>query len=188
MHPVGIYGASKAAAELIVSSYREDYGIDAVSLRLCWIYGPQRVTDCVVRDMLTSAISGRPFALPYGQRFPRQYLHVDDAARALLRAATTKTTPSGIYNIAGGHLTTLGEVGRIVTDLIPGAQISVADGDDPGDVRQGLFDISAAQRDLDFHPTTGLREGVASYAEWLREQSPRVLTPAPSAIEESRNP
>lgn len=186
-HPVGIYGASKAAAELVVSSFRDDYGVDAVSLRLCWIYGPRRTTDCVIRDMLTAAIDGEPFALPYGRGFPRQYLHVDDAAAALLRAATVSQIPRGVYNIAGGERTTLDEVGRLVAEVVPGARITVAEGDDPGDVRQGLFDISAARHDLDFHPTIGLREGVASYAEWLREQSHRVLPKALSATEGSRN-
>lgn len=172
VRPQGIYGASKAAAELLIRSYRQDYGLDAVSLRLSWIYGPYRVNDCVIRKMLLSALAGIDFTLPFGRDFPRQYLTALDAALALLGAAnrgTTLTRPE--YNVGPGQVTTLAEVGELIAQIVPGSRISLSTGDDPADVRQGRFDIAAATTDLGFTPTVGLREGIASYAEWLRKHA-----------------
>jgi nucleoside-diphosphate-sugar epimerase len=171
VRPVGIYGTSKAAAELVVSSYRADYGLDAVSLRLCWIYGPFRTTDCVIRDMILSAQAGNRFELPYGRDFPRQYLYVDDAAEALLAAATVQTVPLPTYNITGGSVVTLGDLGDLVTRIVPGADVTVAPGDDPGDEWQGRFDTAAAERDLNFTAAVGLEEGITRYSAWLAERS-----------------
>ena len=41
-------------------------------------------------------------------------------------------------------------------------------GDDPGDMRQERFDISAAERDLGYRPNISLEEGIRSYLDWLK--------------------
>jgi UDP-glucuronate 4-epimerase len=72
------------------------------------------------------------------------------------------------YNISGGSWLTLSEVADTVMRVVPGARVEVSAGDDPGDVHQGRFDISAAERDLGYVPKISLEEGVKSYLEWLK--------------------
>jgi UDP-glucuronate 4-epimerase len=86
LHPTTVYGASKAAAEALVDGYGAQYGLDGLSLRIGWVYGPRRSTACTLRDMLRHALAGRPFTLPCGADSHRQYAYVDDMARALVLA------------------------------------------------------------------------------------------------------
>ena len=170
LRPDSIYGASKAAAEHVLDAYRLQFGLDTVSLRISWVYGPRCRTACVIRTMLEYALDGSPCALPYGRDFPRQFVHIDDVARAMVLALDRPDLPQQSYNITGGSQHTIGETAEIVMQTLPNAQITVAEGDDPGDMRQALFDVSAAERDLGYIPQIPLAEGIRSYFDWLKTE------------------
>lgn len=170
LFPGSVYGASKVAGEQLVSTYAQQYGVDGVSLRLSWVFGPRRTTDCVIRTMIEDALSGRPTRMPFGRDFPRQYIHVDDAARALVAALDKPSLPRSVYTITGGTHLTLEQIAEVVRKLLPRADIELGPGADPVDEVQGRFDVSAAARDLDFQPSRSFEQGVAQYAEWLQRR------------------
>lgn len=170
MTPDTMYGASKAAAEHLMNAYKLQFGVDTVSLRIGWVYGPRRSTACLIRQMLIDAMAGNPTQLPYGLNFPRQYVHIDDVCDAMIAALDQPNLPQQAYNITGGSWLTLSEVAEAVMKVIPGARVEVALGDDPGDMWQARFDISAAERDLGYRPKISLEEGIRSYFDWLKTQ------------------
>ena len=167
LHPTTVYGASKAAAEALVDGYAGQFGLDGLSLRIGWAYGPRRSTACTLREMLRHALAGRPFTLSYGADRHRQYVHVDDVARALVLALDAPNPRQRAYNINGGTYVTLGEIAAIVRRVVPGAVIDLVPDVDPLDDRQARFDLSAAARDLGFTPSIGLEDGIRRYADWL---------------------
>lgn len=167
LHPTSIYGASKAAGEALIDGYAAQYGLSGLSLRIGWVYGPRRTTDCAIREMLVHAQAGKLFALPFGADHHRQYVHVDDVARALILALDTESPGQRAYNINGGTYVTLNEIADIVRRLVPSGTIDLASGPDPLDDRQTPFDLTAAARDLGFTARIGLEQGIASYADWL---------------------
>ncbi len=176
LRPSSVYGATKVACEQLIAGYRQQHGLDAVSVRLSWVYGPGRTTDCVVRGMIGDAQAGVPTRLDWGADFPRQFIHVDDAVDALLAAHDAATCPAPVYNATGGTFMTIGEVGQAVTRALDSARIEAAPGPDPLDDYQHRFDISAIARDLGYHPRRSFEEGVKTYADWLAGQA-RTRTP-----------
>lgn len=174
LRPSTVYGASKAASEHLVSSYAQQHGVDGVSLRLSWIYGPRRTTSCAIRTMITDALEGRATELPFGRDFPRQYIYIDDAVDALITALNRPRLPRHVYTVTGGTWMTLGEIAGVVRKVMPAADIKVAEGDDPIDDRQERFDISAAGRDLGYVPKVSLEGGIRAYRDWLAK---RAATP-----------
>lgn len=169
MKPESLYGASKVASEQMVSAYARQYGVDGLSLRLSWVYGPRRTTDCVIRTMLTDAIAGRPTKIGFGADFHRQFIYVRDASDAVVKALDTRALSRTTYNITGGSRVTLQEVASIVKKLYPSADIHLDPGPDPVDEFQEAFDIRAAARDLEFVPQYRLEDGIREYAGWLEE-------------------
>jgi UDP-glucuronate 4-epimerase len=167
LRPGSVYGATKVAGEQLLAGYRAQHGLDAVAVRLCWVYGPGRTTDCVIRTMIEDAQAQRPTRLPFGEDFPRQFIHVDDAVDALLRAHDAPACPRAIYTATGGTFLTIGELGRTVARLLPGADIEVSPGPDPLDDYQHRFDTTAIATDLGFRPRHTLEAGIRAYAEWL---------------------
>jgi nucleoside-diphosphate-sugar epimerase len=171
MAPTSVYGASKVASEQLVSAYARQYGVDGVSLRLSWVYGPRRTTDCVIRTMIADALAERPTRIPFGRDFHRQFIHVEDAARALVMALDKPDLPRRTYNVTGGTYLTLAEIAEVVRGVLPGADIELGPGADPVDDTQRRFDISAVERDLGYRPAMSLEQGVSTYADWLRARA-----------------
>lgn len=167
LRPSSVYGATKAACEQLIGGYRRQHGLDAVAIRLCWVYGPGRTTDCVIRTMIEDAQAGRPTRLPFGEDFHRQFIHVDDAVAALLAALDAPVCDGAAYNATDGAFGTLGEIAALASRLLDGADITLAPGPDPLDDAQHRFDISAIERDLGFAPRITLEEGIRTYATWL---------------------
>ncbi|MDO9714075.1 NAD-dependent epimerase/dehydratase family protein [Paracraurococcus lichenis] len=163
-----LYGASKAAGEALVRGYARQFAPDGASLRLCWVYGPRRTTDCIIRTMITDAQAGRPTRVPFGRGFPRQFIHVEDAARALVTALDAPGPLGGqAFNVTGGAFLTLDQVAAAAREVLPEADIELAEGPDPVDDLQQRFDTSAVERVLGFRPGIPLDQGIRSYAAWL---------------------
>ncbi|WP_438390383.1 NAD-dependent epimerase/dehydratase family protein [Caballeronia sp. DA-9] len=167
MAPASLYAASKVASEQLVAAYAQQYGVDGVSLRLSWVYGPRRTTDCIIRTMLTDAMAQRPTRVPFGEDFYRQYIYVEDAAAGLVAALDAPKPPRRTYNITGDSRLTLGEVAGVVRRIFPHADIQLAPGPDPLDELQERFDISAAAADLGYRPRHDIEAGIRAYADWL---------------------
>lgn len=167
LRPTSVYGASKAAGEHLLDGYAIQHGLDGVSIRPAWVYGPGRTTECAIRAMILDAQAGRATHFPFGRDFYRQYVHVDDVATALVLALDAAKLPRRSYTITGGSYVTLAEVAETVKAVLPQAEITMGAGPDPVDDVQARFDISAAERDLGYRPRVTLEDGIRSYAEWL---------------------
>lgn len=167
LQPSSVYGATKVACEALLLGYRSQHKLDAVSIRLSWVYGPGRTTDCVIRSLVQDCQAGRPARIPFGRDFPRQYIHVEDAAAALLAALDADRCPRPAYNATGGSSFTLGEIGDQVRAVLGGGDIAIGPGADPLDDYQHRFDISAIAADLGYRPGVALPDGIRSYAAWL---------------------
>ena len=167
LRPSSVYGATKVAGEQLLAGYRQQHGLDAVAIRLSWVYGPGRTTDCLIRTMIEDAQAGRPTRLGFGRDFPRQFIHVDDAVDALVKAHDAPVCSRPVYTATGGSFLTIGEIADVVRTVLPQADISVAPGPDPLDDHQHRFDTAAIARDLGFEPQHALSAGIHSYAQWL---------------------
>ncbi|MGD9913918.1 MAG: NAD-dependent epimerase/dehydratase family protein [Rhizobiaceae bacterium] len=173
LHPSSVYGASKMAGEALAEGYLRQHGVDIVSIRPAWVYGPGRTTACAIREMIEDAQAGRPTHFPYGRDFYKQYVHVEDVAEAILAALDAKSFGQRAYTISGDTYYTFEEVAAFVRKALPSARISIDPGADPMDDLQARFDLSAAARDLGYKPKIGLEEGIRSYAEWLAGRNAR---------------
>ncbi|ENT4821200.1 MAG: NAD(P)-dependent oxidoreductase [Klebsiella michiganensis] len=167
LKPSSVYGASKAACELLLAAYRKQHGQDNVSIRLSWVYGPGRTTDCVIRSLITSVLQHQEFKCSWGADFYRQYIYVDDAISSLLAALDAQECPENVYTATGGSYLTLSDIATMVQEVLGKGKIQFAPGPDPLDDIQQEFDISAISRDLGFIPQYSLSQGIRAYADWL---------------------
>lgn len=167
--PATVYGATKLAAEQLVIAYGREHGIDAAALRLSWVYGPQRTNACILRRMIEDAIDGRATTQDWGSDFPRQYIHSEDAAAALIAAMNAPKLRSRIYNITGESTVTLGELADLVRTVMPEARIDLQRGPAPDDDYHHPFSTSAARNELGFVPRISLAEGVEAMVAEIRK-------------------
>jgi UDP-glucuronate 4-epimerase len=163
-----VYGASKAAADLMTGAFAAQYGIAAVAMRIGWVYGPGRRTDGLLRPMLRAGLDGGAMTLPFGAGQFVQFIHVDDIAGGLIAALDAPSLPRAAYNLTGPDRLPLPAIADAVRALLPAAAITLGPGRLPDEPEQALFSAEAARTDLGWAPRIGFPEGLRSYAEWLR--------------------
>jgi nucleoside-diphosphate-sugar epimerase len=106
--------------------------------------------------------------MPDGGDHRFQFIHVDDVARATLCGLDAGSPRQRVFNVTGGSQVSLSDAVALVRAAIPGADIEVGPGFWHLD-RQGEWDIGAAERELGYTPQVSLADGIATYADWLRE-------------------
>ncbi len=176
--PNSPYSASKAASDHLVRAWHHTYGLPTLMTNCSNNYGPCQFPEKLIPLMIHNAVSGKPLPI-YGKGDNvRDWLYVDDHARAL-RLVFERGIPGETYNI-GGHneKTNLEEVDRLcalLDELKPRAdgksyrtqKISVADR--PGHDKRYAIDAGKIQRELGWTPTerfaSGMRKTVAWYLD-----------------------
>jgi UDP-glucose 4-epimerase len=161
LRPLTPYGATKAAAEMLVSGYAGAYGLRAPVLRLTNVYGPgMRAKDSFVPRMLKAATRGDGVQV-YGDGLQRRDLvHVQDVARAFAMALSPDW-PSGPTIIGSGTSVTVLDMLEAVRSAsgraIPAEHVPAKEGEMPAVV----VDTSRA-RSLGWMPSVPLAEGMAT--------------------------
>ena len=168
LHPTTLYGVTKVTVELMADVYNRLYEMDVISLRISEVYGPGNKMPTALRDMLIAAVRGEPFRMDAGADHRFHFIHVDDVARAVLRALDCASPEHAVVNVNGGPQVSLREAADHVRAAVPGADIELGAGHWHLD-RQGEWDTSRAERELGYRPAVALDDGIARYAEWLRE-------------------
>jgi nucleoside-diphosphate-sugar epimerase len=165
-----VYSCSKIAMERILHAYRAKLTLPATVLRISSIYGPGRRTPCFIRGLLDAALDGRAVVVSDDTEHRRQFVHIDDAARAVCLALLAPGLAHEVYNITGGIWLTEAEVVAIVRAAVPELRAEV--GPVPPlalDGRMGPLAIDRARTELGYAPEVSLGEGVTRFAESLRE-------------------
>jgi nucleoside-diphosphate-sugar epimerase len=120
-----------------------------------------------MKTLLRNAIDGKPTVEEEGRDYRFQYVHVTDVANACKLAATVPALNSYVYNVTGGNQISYAELADHVKELFPGADISIGPGTIDVLDANAIFDISLAKQELRYVPHMALKDGIASYADWL---------------------
>jgi UDP-glucuronate 4-epimerase len=176
-HPVSLYAATKKANELIAHSYSHLYRLPVTGLRFFTIYGPWGRPD-MATFLFTKAIAeGTPIKLFNHGRMRRDFTHVDDAARAVVRLVDLAPrdggegpgAPARIYNVGNNHPEELLHVVEILERELGRAAVKEMLPMQPGDVTETFADVAELMRDTGFRPQTSIEDGLADFVAWYRD-------------------
>ncbi|MEW6320195.1 MAG: SDR family NAD(P)-dependent oxidoreductase [Acidobacteriota bacterium] len=168
--PQSAYPASKLAAASLIAGLARETGRPAVILRVYGAFGPGDDDRRVIPSVIAALQAGRTIELTEGRQ-RRDFCYVDDHVSALLAAgAATTLAPGAIFNIGGGHPTTLREALERVAAVVGGSGRLVfgARPMRPGEAEEMTADITAARRALGYEPGVPFEEGVRRTAAWMR--------------------
>jgi CDP-paratose 2-epimerase len=183
--PRTLYGATKLAAELLVTEYAELAGIPTVVNRCGVIAGPWqmgKVDQGVFTYWVLAHHAGRPLRyIGYGGsgKQVRDLLHVDDLVELIDRQLTAPDHWRGqTVNVGGGPEVSLSlvETTALCRELTGrDVPIGTADADRPGDVRIYLTDASRLYGLTDWRPQRSASETIDDIARWVRGHEALVL-------------
>ncbi|KAB2381556.1 dTDP-glucose 4,6-dehydratase [Actinomadura montaniterrae] len=169
LSPNSPYAASKAAADLLALSYHRTHGLDVRVTRCSNNYGPYHHPEKIIPLFVTRLLDGRRVPL-YGDGLNvRDWLHVDDHARAL-ELVRTKGAPGEVYNIGGGTSLTNRELtGLLLEATGTGWDRVERVPDRKGHDRRYAVDDTRIRAELGYEPQTPFPEGLAATVSWYRE-------------------
>jgi len=171
--PISHYGASKAAAEQYLSSFSSLFDIEAISLRLGNIFGPNS-NHGVMYDFYYKLKENPKELLILGDgKQTKSYLYVDDCVDAHIQALKTKIIGHEAFNIATDKGLTVTEIADVITSMGSTDVAYRYTGGErgwEGDVRTAVVDITKAKEILKWKPKTTVKEGIKRYMEWLQSK------------------
>ncbi len=173
LEPVLPYGICKATVEQLGRTYRDLHGLEVINLRTSWVYGPALPRDRIPRNLVMAALQGRALRIPHGADTAIDHTWVDDWVEAVLAALDHEAHRYDVYNVSSGQASTVTELAQIVSELVPGAQLSVGPGlyrhgNQIELVKKGALDISRAEAELGWKPKHDIRSGLAAYVAAMR--------------------
>jgi len=163
--PVSEYGRLKAQIEQAARSARPDTTI----LRLANVYGPGQLAkggQGVLGHWLKAICEGNPPIIYGNPSVARDYVYVDDCARAIIAAIEEERAAGLTINIGSGVPTSLGELLAVVEEATGRSARAVCESGRPFDNSSTWLSIGRARDILGWEPETSLSEGVAAMWDW----------------------
>jgi GDP-L-fucose synthase len=170
------YGLAKKMLIVLSDSYRRQYGLDSCVPVIANLYGPEdnfdledsHVIAAMVNKYVTAAANGEPEVVLWGTGSPsREFLYVDDAARALILAAEHADS-SLPFNVGTGIETKISDLAELVSAAAGFEGETVWDSSRPDGQPTRYLDVSRAAESIGFRAETPLEDGLARTIESFR--------------------
>jgi UDP-glucose 4-epimerase len=166
LEPLTPYGATKAAAEMLMAAYTASYGVRCAFLRLTNVYGPgMQAKDSIVARLMRAIRLQRTFEIYGDGRQVRDYVHVFDVVKAVELALMSEDWKGPIVIGAGTSLSVLEVVDAV--RRVTQAPLDVRHGAaKAGEMPAVIVDPSHA-RSLGWAPQYAFAEGLEGvWQEW----------------------
>ena len=169
------YAIAKIAGIMQVQAIRRQYRLPYISAMPTNLYGPGDNFDLATSHVLPALIrrfheakqSGAPEVTLWGSGTPRrEFLHVDDLARACLHLLETHDDPQTI-NVGVGADVTIRELAQTVADIVGYQGAITWDTSKPDGTPRKLLDVSRIHA-TGWKAQTGLRDGITSTYRWFQ--------------------
>lgn len=166
LRPLTPYGATKAAAEMLLSGYAGGYGMTCTALRLTNVYGPGMAhKDSMVPRLMRAARAGTTIEIYGSGEQRRDLVHVRDVVAGL--SAAWRSGHTGPLIIGSGVsisvLDLVDAVRKATGEAVPARHVPAK----PGEMPAVLVSIARA-RELGYRPAVALDEGLAGVWDEFR--------------------
>ncbi|CAA2996457.1 UDP-glucuronate 4-epimerase 3-like [Olea europaea var. sylvestris] len=181
-HPASLYAATKKAGEEIAHTYNHIYGLSLTGLRFFTVYGPWGRPDMAYFFFTRDILKGKSipiFEAANHGTVARDFTYIDDIVKGCLAALDTaqKSTGSGgkkkgpaqlrVYNLGNTSPVPVSNLVSILERLLKvKAKRLIMKLPRNGDVQFTHANISLAQTELGYKPTTDLQTGLKKFVQW----------------------
>lgn len=175
--PSSPYSASKASSDHLVRAWLRTYGLPTIVTNCSNNYGPFHFPEKLIPLVILNALEGKPLPV-YGNGCQvRDWLYVEDHARALYKVVT-EGNPGETYNI-GGHnerknIDVVKTICRLLDEIVPTKPANIERfeelityvTDRPGHDLRYAIDASKIERELGWKPSETFESGIKKTVEW----------------------
>ena len=173
------YGLAKKMLLVQSQAYRQQYGLNSIYLLPVNLYGPgdnfipeysSHVIPAIIKKCFDAKSQRKDFITVWGTGKPtREFLYVDDAARAIILAAEKYNKPEPM-NLGAGFEISIKVLVKLVVKLTDFKGRVVWDKSKPDGQPRRRLDVSRAKKEIGFQSKTKLEDGLRKTIAWYREE------------------
>ena len=178
--PSSPYSASKASSDHLVRAWHRTYGLPIVVTNCSNNYGPYQFPEKLIPLVTLNALEGRPLPVYGDGSQVRDWLHVDDHARAL-RLVLERGATGETYNIGGHNEKTNIEVVKTICSLLdtmvpdsphaPHQSLITFVADRPGHDMRYAIDAGKIEKQLGWVPRETFESGIEKTVRWYLDNA-----------------
>ncbi len=166
------YGNYKAAKEMILEAYADEYKFELLILRPANVYGfghffAGSSGGMKMQALLEAGLDGRSARIPSSETMANEYIYEKDIGDIVDIAATIAMPEDYIFNAGNGYVTPFGDVVGAVRALFPKVSFEIEPGPPPRSKAHAM-DISRAKSVLGWQPKFTIADGFADYIVELK--------------------
>ncbi|PKU24839.1 dTDP-glucose 4,6-dehydratase [Telmatospirillum siberiense] len=178
--PNSPYSASKAGSDHLVRAWHRTYGLPTIISNGSNNYGPRQFPEKLIPLMILNALNGKPLPIYGNGKNVRDWLFVEDHARAL-HLITTQGVPGEKYNVGGNaertNLQVVQTLCGILDELLetsphrPHARLITFVADRPGHDQRYAVDTTKIRHELGWEPSVTFEDGLSRTARWYLDHA-----------------
>jgi UDP-glucose 4-epimerase len=183
VRPTDINGINKAAGEYYHLVYNNVFGVRACSLRLTNIFGPRQLLkhnrQGFIAWFIRQVIEDREVQVYGDGQQIRDFVYVDDAADAFLRAGANDAANGQVFNVGGREPISLRDLIKLLIEIAGTGRFRFVEWPPEKkaiDIGDFTTDSSLIERRLGWTATTPLREGLAATITYYREHLDQYIS------------
>jgi UDP-N-acetylglucosamine 4-epimerase len=182
------YSITKYVNELYANIFTQLYGLECIGLRYFNVFGPRQDPDgaysAVIPKWFASLLRGEKVYINGDGENSRDFCYVEDVVQANLLAACVDRPEaiSQVYNIGGGHSTTLNHLFELIQEQVLQVSSTLTTTTPThrqfreGDIRHSVAHIGKAKELLKYAPAYSVKEGLQKAANWYFGEIKPTLT------------
>lgn len=169
-----VYGMVRKMSLIGAKAYGRQYGLDTINLILSNMYGPEdhfeeersHALGALIMKIVDAKRKGSPNVIVWGTGTPvREWLHVDDGARAMIKALDMETYED-IINIGVGKGISIKEMALLIKEIVDYEGELVFDETKPDGAPYKTVDGALGEKLLNWKPEIDLKEGIRDTIDW----------------------
>ena len=169
LSPRSVYGASKAAGEVVGRAFSHLHGLPVTALRFFTVYGPRQNPHMAIHKFARLMARGEPVPVYGDGTSARDYTYVDDVVEGVVRALAHPNAFQ-TFNLGNTRPVKLADLVEKLAAALGITPTIEHYPNQPADVPVTWADISEAERTLGYRPGIDLEEGLERFVAWFREQ------------------
>ncbi|MGH7959300.1 MAG: GDP-mannose 4,6-dehydratase, partial [Opitutaceae bacterium] len=169
-NPSTPYAASRAACDLHLRTFHQQYGFPVAWTRAANVYGPGQQLYRIIPRTILSIKLGRKLPLHGGGHSVRSFIHIDDVARATL--AVANHAPAGeCYHLSTPSFISIRNLVELICRLVKAdfASVTHVVDDRPGKDAAYTLNSTKARQTLGWTDTVALEDGIRGAIAWFEE-------------------
>jgi UDP-glucose 4-epimerase len=185
VRPADINGVNKAAGEYYHLLYNNVFGVRASSLRLTNVYGPRQLIrhnrQGFIGWFIRLAIEDREIQVFGDGSQMRDFVYVDDAADAFLRAGASDACDGDVFNVGGAEPISHRDLVTLLIDTARSGRVRYVDWPPEKnriDIGSFYSDSTKFQKRVGWTPQVDLREGLSRTLAYFRQHLPEYVDAA----------